>query len=81
MGPKRAVVYKSQYYIHNHQDGCTKKEKVQTKATASKKSNADLGWDLDVCQCDKTGSEASSSSESGSSSDTDLTIDSSINVL
>ena len=49
-----------------------KRKKYKQKGTASKKSNADLGLDpLDVCQCDKTGGEASSSSESGSSSDTD----------
>lgn len=48
-----------------------KRKKYKQKATASKKSNADLGLELlDVCQCDKTGGEASSS-ESGSSSDTD----------
>ena len=50
------------------------RKNYRQKATASKKSNADLGLDLlDVCQsqCDKTGGEASSGSESGSSSDTD----------
>ena len=54
-----------------------KRKKYKQKATASKKSNVDLGLDLsDICQCDKTGidcsgGEASNGSESGSSSDTD----------
>ena len=53
-------------------DAAKKRKKYKQKATASKKTNADVGLDLlDVCQCDKTGDEASSSSESGSSSDTD----------
>ena len=40
VAPKRAVLYKSQYYIHNHQDGWTKKRERSTnkRVTASKKS-------------------------------------------
>ena len=49
-----------------------KKYKQKSDCFQEIKINADLGSVLlDVCQCDKTGDEASSSSESGSSSDTD----------
>ena len=59
-------------YTITKMDAAKKRKKYKQKATASKKTNADVGLDLlDVCQCDKTGDEASSSSESGSSSDTD----------